>query len=84
MVAVGKEPILAGDEPVGWVTSAGYGPSVGESLLYAYLPVAHAEAGTALEVLVEGERTGVTVAEEPRFDPRSDRMRDVAREPAPA
>ncbi len=84
VVAVGKEPILAGEERVGWVTSAGYGPSVGESLLYAYLPVEHAEAGTALEVMVEGERTGVTVAEEPRFDPRSDRMRDVTREPAPA
>ena len=79
---VGKEPILDGDEVVGYVTSAALGASVGQSILYGYLPVDRAEIGTALSVYVEGERHGVTVAAEPLFDPRNERLRDVAPEPA--
>jgi glycine cleavage system aminomethyltransferase T len=78
LVLLGKEPILAGDEVVGWVTSAGWGASVGESILYGYLPVDRADPGTALAVWAEGAPHGVTVAVEPLFDPRMERLRDVA------
>jgi glycine cleavage system aminomethyltransferase T len=75
---VGKEALLDGDRPLGYVTSAGYGATVGESILYGYLPVSHAEVGTTLSVWAEGAAHPVTVAAEPLFDPASERLRDVA------
>jgi dimethylglycine oxidase len=78
LVLLGKEPILDGDTVVGWVTSAGYGASVGESILYGYLPVSHSEIGTTLAVYVDGEAHPVTVVSEPRFDPENARLRDMA------
>jgi dimethylglycine oxidase len=83
VVLVGKEPILDGDRAIGYVTSAALGASVGQSILYGYLPVERAEIGTALEVYAEGERHGVTVAAEPLFDPRGERLKDVAPAPVP-
>jgi glycine cleavage system aminomethyltransferase T len=83
VVLVGKEPILDGDEVLGYVTSAALGASVGQSILYGYLPAERAEVGTALEVYVEGERHGVTIAAEPLFDPRGERVKDVAAAAAP-
>ena len=80
---VGKEPILDGDRAIGYVTSAALGATVGQSILYGYLPVERAEIGTALEVYAEGERHGVTVAAEPLFDPRNERLKDVAPAPVP-
>jgi glycine cleavage system aminomethyltransferase T len=82
VVLVGKEPILDGDEVVGYVTSAALGASVGQSILYGYLPADRAAVGTALSVYAEGERHPATVAAEPLFDPRNERLRDVAPEPA--
>ena len=76
VVLVGKEPILDGDAAVGYVTSAALGSTVGQSIAYGYLPVERAEIGTRLEVYVEGERHGVTVAAEPLFDPRNERLRE--------
>jgi dimethylglycine oxidase len=80
---VGKEAILDGDRPLGYVTSAGYGATVGESILYGYLPVSHAEPGTRLSVWSDGAAHPVTVSTEPLFDPANERMKDVAA-PAPA
>jgi glycine cleavage system aminomethyltransferase T len=77
VVLVGKEPILDGEDVVGWVTSAGWGASVGESILYGYLPTTHAEIGTALAVYADGGEHAVTVASEPRFDPANERLRDA-------
>ncbi len=82
VVLVGKEPILDGDAAIGYVTSAALGATVGQSILYGYLPVERAEIGTRLEVYVNGERHGVTVAAEPLFDPRNERLREPAAEPA--
>ena len=80
VVLVGKEPILDGNRVVGYVTSAAYGPSVGRSIAYGYLPADLAEVGTALTVYAEGGHHGATVAAEPLFDPRNERLRDVAPE----
>jgi glycine cleavage system T protein len=82
VVLVGKEPILDGDAAIGYVTSAALGASVGQSILYGYLPVERAEIGTRLEVYVNGARHGVTVTAEPLFDPRNERLREPAAEPA--
>jgi glycine cleavage system T protein len=80
----GKEPILDGASAAGYVTSAGYGATVGQSILYGYLPVALAEPGTRLTVYVEGALHPVTVSREPLFDPDNARLRDrpLAAEPA--
>jgi 4-methylaminobutanoate oxidase (formaldehyde-forming) len=74
-VALGNEPIRAGDAVVGRVTSGGYGFTVGASIAYGYLPVASAELGTRLEVEVFGEWIGATVRSEPLFDPEGARIR---------
>jgi glycine cleavage system aminomethyltransferase T len=77
----GKEPVAHEGSVIGYVTSAAYGATVGQSIAYGYLPAALAEPGTALEVYAEGEWHRLTVASEPLFDPTNARLRDVE-EPA--
>ena len=74
-VALGNEPVWAGERVVGRVTSGGYGYTVGESLAYAYLPVALARVGTALAVEIDGARVAAVVAREPRYDPAGRRIK---------
>jgi 4-methylaminobutanoate oxidase (formaldehyde-forming) len=74
-VALGSEPVRAGGEAVGRVTSGGYGYTVGRSIAYAYLPAGLASPGTAVEVEIFGDWVGGTVAEEPLFDPAGERVR---------
>jgi len=74
-VVMGKEPIWSGDEVVAYVTSAAYGYSVGRAIVYGYLPVDLATEGTAVEVEYFGERLAATVAPEPLWDPKGERLR---------
>ena len=48
-VLMGGEPVFAGAEPVGYVTSAGWGASVRKSITYAWVP-ADLEVGTQVDV----------------------------------
>jgi dimethylglycine oxidase len=52
VVALGKEPIREenGRRIVGWISSGGYGYSVGQSIVYVYLPMECAKVGTDLEI----------------------------------
>jgi glycine cleavage system T protein len=79
IVLVGKEPFLddAG-RALGYVTSAGFGATVGESIAYGYLPLAHAEPGTRVGVWCDGAVHEATVVAEPLYDPAMDRLRDLA------
>ena len=72
-VVMGKEPILDGDQVVSYVTSAGYGHSIGRGIVYGYLPMSHAAKGTSVDVLYFGNRIPATVAREPLYDPRARR-----------
>ncbi|HJU47485.1 MAG TPA: glycine cleavage T C-terminal barrel domain-containing protein, partial [Gaiellaceae bacterium] len=73
--AHGYEPIWAGgDTPVAYVAAGGYGHTIGKSLALAYLPVAHAPVGTALEITIQGERRAATVTEQPLYDPQGARL----------
>jgi glycine cleavage system aminomethyltransferase T len=74
VVVMGKEPVLRGEEVLGYVTSAGFGYSTGESLAYAYLP-AGCQEGTEVEVEYFGDRFDATVVSEPRWDPEGARLR---------
>ena len=53
-VVVGNEPIVSGDDVLGYVTSANYGHSVGRGIVYGYLPIEYAEVGTSVDVIYFG------------------------------
>ena len=72
---MGKEPVLSGNRVLGYVTSAGYGYSVGESLAYAYLPAEFATANSTVEVEYFGEMVPARVVSEPRWDASGTRLR---------
>jgi glycine cleavage system aminomethyltransferase T len=74
-MALGKEPIFAGERCVGYVTSANYGYAVGKHILYGYLPLALAAPGTRLEVEYFGVRHRATVVAEPLYDPQMQRLK---------
>jgi glycine cleavage system aminomethyltransferase T len=74
-VVLGKEPVRAGDEVVGYVTSAGYGYSIGRGIAYGYLPVELAAEGTKVEIEYFDERYPATVATEPLVDPKGERLK---------
>jgi dimethylglycine oxidase len=74
----GEEPIAHEGRTVGYVTSAAFGASVGQSIAYGYLPTELSEPGTRLEAYAEGEWHPLTVACEPLFDPTNARLRGVA------
>jgi dimethylglycine dehydrogenase len=73
--AVGDEPVLSGDRVVGFVTSGGYGHTVGKSIALAYLEPDLATPNAALEVEILGEPRAARVAPEPLYDPAGTRMR---------
>ena len=74
-VVMGKEPIVDGNRVLGYVTSANYGHSIGRGIVYGYLPMSHTEVGTSVDVLYFGERLQATVAKEPLYDPRGEKMK---------
>jgi glycine cleavage system aminomethyltransferase T/glycine/D-amino acid oxidase-like deaminating enzyme len=75
VVVIGKEPILAGDHVLGYVTSAAYGYAVDKSIAYGYLPISHAAEGSQVAVEWFGDRCPATVARDPLFDPDGLRLR---------
>lgn len=75
----GRAPVRAGaalfgtadgGEPVGVVTSGGFGPSIGAPVAMGYVPVAAAAVGTVLFADVRGKRLPVRVAALPFVPPR--------------
>ena len=72
---MGKEPILHDGRVVSYVTSAAYGYSIGRGIVYGYLPVELAVEGTPLEVEYFGDRLAASVAAEPLWDPKGERLR---------
>jgi 4-methylaminobutanoate oxidase (formaldehyde-forming) len=73
-IALGSEPVRVGDDPIGRVTSGGYGYTVEKSIAYAYLPAEH-DVGTEVAVEIFGQWVGGVVADEPLFDPKGERIR---------
>ncbi len=74
-VVMGKEPVWHDGRVVSYVTSAGYGYSIGRGIVYGYLPLALAAEGTPVEVEYFGERHAATVTNEPLFDPKGERLK---------
>jgi dimethylglycine oxidase len=74
-VPLGKEPVYAAGAPVGYVTSAAYGHTIGAPIAYAWLPAALAEPGTELQVGYFDRMLTARTATEPLFDPKHERIR---------
>ncbi|MDI3385081.1 FAD-dependent oxidoreductase [Streptomyces sp. B-S-A8] len=74
-VVMGKEPVLDGDRPVGYVTGAAYGYTIGKGIAYAWLPAELAVPGRQLTISYFDRRVAAVVAEEPLFDPKMQRLR---------
>ncbi|MGF1457813.1 MAG: FAD-dependent oxidoreductase [Leptolyngbyaceae cyanobacterium] len=62
-VVMGKEPVIADGKVLGYVTSAGYGYSLGRCIVYAYLPLGYAHPGAAVTVEYFGQPLAATVVE---------------------
>lgn len=74
-VAGGGEAVHDGDEPVGLVSSGGYGYTTGSGYAFAWVHPAHARPGTRLEVLILGDRRRARVLAEPAHDPKNERLK---------
>ena len=70
----GYEPVLDGEQVLGYVTSGGFGHTVGTAIALAYLPVTHTEPGTDLAVTILGERRPARVVAEPLYDPANEKL----------
>ena len=73
-VVLGKEPVFHNGEPVGYVTSAAFGYTIGKPIAYAYLPSSVAE-GDVVEISYFGQQVKATVTPEPLYDPQMTRLR---------
>jgi 4-methylaminobutanoate oxidase (formaldehyde-forming) len=74
-ITFGSEPIRADGIVVGWVTSGGYGYSVGKSIAYGYLPIALARPGTKLTIECFGVEIDAVAEKEPLYDPRGEKIK---------
>ncbi|WP_433509591.1 GcvT family protein [Nonomuraea sp. CA-143628] len=74
-VVMGREPVYDGERPVGYVTSAAYGYTIGRGIAYAWLPASLANPGQSVDIGYFDRRVGAVVAEEPLFDPAMTRLR---------
>jgi glycine cleavage system aminomethyltransferase T/glycine/D-amino acid oxidase-like deaminating enzyme len=74
-VVMGSEPVYASGAPVGYVTSAARGYTIGKNIAYAWLPADLARPGSPVEIEYFGERVPAVVAPEPLFDPDMARIR---------
>jgi dimethylglycine dehydrogenase len=73
---IGDEPIWHDGEVVGWVTSGGYGHSVGQSIALGYVPATLADGPSGpFEIEVVGRRRPARLVAEPPHDPQGLRMR---------
>lgn len=73
-VVLGKEPVFVDDRCVGYVTSAGYSPTAGRTIAYAWLP-ARTGVGDRVSVDYRGTRFTAVVHAEPVVDPEMARIK---------
>lgn len=79
-VLVGRETILRDDQPVGYLTSGGYGYSLGKSIGYGYLRNDRGVTPDWVDqgryaLVIAGETTPADVTLDPPYDPAGTRIR---------
>jgi 4-methylaminobutanoate oxidase (formaldehyde-forming) len=80
VVLVGRETILRNGKPVGYLTSGGYGYTVGKNIGYGYVRNAEGVSDEFLnsgeyELVVAMEKTPAKIHLEPMYDPKGERVR---------
>jgi 4-methylaminobutanoate oxidase (formaldehyde-forming) len=80
VVLVGRETILRNGEPVGYLTSGGYGYTIGKNIGYGYVRNADGVGDDFLtsgnyELVVAMDRTPAKVWLEPMYDPKGERVK---------
>ena len=80
VVLLGRETILRNGEPVGYLTSGGYGYTVGKNIGYGYVRNADGVSDDFLasgdyELVVAMERTPAKIWLEPMYDPKAERVK---------
>ncbi len=73
--ATGYEPVWAGDKRVGYITSGGYGHTLGTSLGMALIDREHADVGTELSTHIVGVARPCRVIAPSPYDPAGAAMR---------
>jgi len=69
--AHGGDPVFAGEQQVGSVTSGGYGHRVAKNIAYAYVGPEAAEVGTRLSLGILGEKYAAVVVDPVLYDPEN-------------
>lgn len=69
------DSIYAGDTLVGTVTSGGYGFRVNRNIAMGFVDTACAHEGSALDILIIGERCAATVVADCLYDPDNERVK---------
>ena len=80
VVLLGRETILRNGEPVGYLTSGGYGYTVGRNIGYGYVRDADGVSDDFLasgdyELVVAMERTPAQIHIEPLYDPSMSKIK---------
>jgi glycine cleavage system T protein len=80
IVLLGRETILRNGEPVGYLTSGGYGYTIGKNIGYGYVRDAEVVSDEFLtsgdyELVVAMDRTPAKIWLEPMYDPRAERVK---------
>ena len=70
----GGETVLLNGQVVSLVTSAGFGHTVGQMIMFAYLPK-NLWGKTAFEIEVFGDRSQITRVDGPLYDPQNDKLK---------
>ena len=73
--ASGYEPIWNNDKRIGYITSGGYGHTIGKSLAMALVDPAFSQPGTQLNVHIVGKQCQAQVLETSPYDPQGMAMR---------
>ena len=73
-VVLGSEPVFIDGAPVGYVTSAAFGHTVGKPIAYVWVP-ATAAVGTSVQIQYFDRRVSATVVAEPLVDPEMAKIR---------
>ena len=73
--ASGYEPVWRGSERVGFITSGGYGHTIGKSLAMALVEAETSEPGTELSTHIVGVQRGARVLAPSPHDPKGERLR---------
>jgi 4-methylaminobutanoate oxidase (formaldehyde-forming) len=80
VVLLGRETIYRNGERVGWLTSGGYGYTIGRSIGYGYVRnpsgvTADYVTGGAYKLEVAGERVHAEVSLRPLYDPTNAKVK---------